>query len=372
MGDPGPKVQKMVDRTKTVIETIGFQQIVEGVTRSWNTQPDSNIDHIWMNKPSRLVFYRNIVRAYSDHNLILFAIRTMDKQTDKHEIVMRDRRKLDLKEFKSDLAGIEWDNFFECEDLDILNSMFEDKFLQVLNKHAPMRIIQKRKQFRNWMDNEVKTQMKIRDELHESARNSRRMEDWVEYRSQRNRCVKLLKNAKKNHFSKLYRDIEEEKDVKKLHKLTNELVDKRNGNTPQTFIVNGRPVRKQKEMCNIQMNFYTEKIKNLIKKIPHSTRNPHRFLDSAMNSWEGKDARPIFEFREISFLETEKLVSKMKNSAAAGHDTIDAIGIKDGGVHLVRQIRHIINMSLRKGKFVRKWKFSKLTPRLKSFDLEKN
>ena len=39
---------------------------------------------------------------------------------------------------------------------------------------------------------------------------------------------------------------------------------------------------------------------------------------------------------------------------------------------LVRQIRHIINVSLRTGKFSIKWKFAKLSPRLKSLELDKS
>ena len=52
-GAPSIRVEKMVDKVKTDIETLGFHQIVEEVTRSWPDQPDSLLDHIWMNSPPK-------------------------------------------------------------------------------------------------------------------------------------------------------------------------------------------------------------------------------------------------------------------------------------------------------------------------------
>ena len=103
-----------------------------------------------------------------------------------------------------------------------------------------------------------------------------------------------------------------------------------------------------------------------------SGRNLHRFLDRDLDSWEGKNSLSKFEFREISLIEMSKIISSMSNSTAMGHDSIDSRGISDVQNQLVKQIRHLINLSLMTGKFAHKWKFAKLSPRLKSHDLDRN
>ena len=51
---PDPINTDMVNLVKTRIETIGFQQLVNGVTRCWPNQSDSLIDKIWVNCPDKI------------------------------------------------------------------------------------------------------------------------------------------------------------------------------------------------------------------------------------------------------------------------------------------------------------------------------
>ena len=128
----------------------------------------------------------------------------------------------------------------------------------------------------------------------------------------------------------------------------------------------GKLYRKPKEMAEMQLQYYTEKIRKLQRSIPTSNRNPHRLLDRALGTWEEKDGHEIFEFREISLLETFQLISTMSESNALGHDNIDAAAVKTAAQYLANPLRKLINLSLTQGKFLQKWKFAKVTPRLKS------
>ena len=118
-------------------------------------------------------------------------------------------------------------------------------------------------------------------------------------------------------------------------------------------------VKKPQEMANLQTNFYEEKMRKLMEKIPVSGRNPLRYLDRVMGSWEGKGSFPTFNFREISLLETGKLLDNLADSKSFGHNGLDALALKNAGGHLIRPLQHLINMSLMKGKFAMKWKISK-------------
>ena len=121
----------------------------------------------------------------------------------------------------------------------------------------------------------------------------------------------------------------------------------------------------------MQMQHYIDKVRKIVQKIPISGRDPLRYLKVAMNKWDGKMARPVLEFREITLAETDKLITSLSSSKSFGHDTIDAQGIKDAAPQLLRPIQFLINFSLKNGKFARKWKFSRITPMLKSRECDR-
>ena len=58
----------------------------------------------WMNNPGRVIYYRNIERAFSYHNLIIVSFRTKGRIEDKHEVVKRERRKFDTKRYREEIA----------------------------------------------------------------------------------------------------------------------------------------------------------------------------------------------------------------------------------------------------------------------------
>ena len=156
-----------------------------------------------------------------------------------------------------------------------------------------------------------------------------------------------------------------------MYRLTNEILGKKTGTAPQQLFVNVKVLRKQIEVANAQMNYYDSKITGLLSSIPTSIRNPHRFLDRTLATWDRHDSFPLFKFREIFIIKTGDLISSMSNSNALGHDMLDSQGIKHCQTQLVKQIRHLINVSLKQGKFSQKWKFAKISPRLKNSDLDK-
>ena len=89
---------------------------------------------------------------------------------DKHEIVQRDRRSFDTDTYSAKVAAIDWEDFFESNNIDKINIMFEEKILSIMDKMVPIRISQRRKFFRNWLNDEVKNEMKRRDRLREIAK----------------------------------------------------------------------------------------------------------------------------------------------------------------------------------------------------------
>ena len=365
------RLKDMVELLKDEVETLGFFQMVKEVTRSWNNQTDSILDHCWLNAPERLVYVKNIPRTYSDHNLVLMSIRTKNRSENRQNVVKRERKNMDVKKYTEDIGNIDWGDFYQSEDIDYLNNYFEEKVLKILDEAAPIKTIQSRRKFRNWISEDLKDKMKERDDLRELARNSRRQEDWESYKVARNRCVKEVEKCKNEHHQKLFTDIEKEKSTKNLYRMAGELLDRKDGTTPQEFLQGGNIIRKTEQMAEMQMKFYEQKVEGLLDKIPISGRNPYETLEKSLDRWEKKDSFEKFKFRSITIVETAKLISSLSDSNALGHDGMDSIAIKTAASRLLKPVQHLVNTSLKKGKFAQKWKISRITPRLKNKGLDR-
>ena len=225
-----------------------------------------------------------------------------DRLHNKHVIVKRERKHYNVEVYRKIIADLDWGDFFETQQIDILNNMFEEFFLSVLNDIAPVKISQRRKNFISWVSDTVKEEMRLRDRLRDKARSSQSREDWTKYKVSRNKCVKLLRESKKHFYQNLYNKIEQETDTKSLYSLSNELINRTDRSSPQQFVVNGTLLRKPSEMANMQMDYYVKKVMDILKNISGNDRNPHRFLDHALQSWEGRNRVPVFEFREVSLI----------------------------------------------------------------------
>ena len=202
--------------------------------------------------------------------------------------------------------------------------MFVEKVSKVLDEVAPIKIVQRRKHFKNWMNEEVKVEIKKDDSLREKARVSKQVEDWAQYRTARNCCVKLLCQAKSDVFKIYTYSYNRKKTSKNMFRLTNEVLERKTGNSPQQIVQAGKLLRKPIDITNALIDFYNTKVK--------SSRNPHRFLDQALNSWTGRNSVSLFTFRDISLEETNKLISSLSNSTALGHKGLYTLGIKSGQV----------------------------------------
>ena len=226
------------------------------------------------------------------------------------------------------MSRINWETFYNCEDVELKNSIFVEKIMEVLDSECPLKKYQCRNKFRNWVNPEVKELMMNRDKMKEQARATGRLDDWNTFKKLRNLVVKKLRSSKIEFFNKLYTKADKEKTTKSLFNITKELQGKKIGNTPQTFIKDGKPIRKPLELANFQMNYYVEKLRNISALLPVSFRNPYRILDAALERWEGTVNLNEFSFRDVTLVETAKFIAALSDSTAFGHDKMDSIAIK--------------------------------------------
>ena len=222
--NPETHLAKMVDRTKLEIETIGFIQIIRGVTRSWRKQRDSLLDQCWTNRPECIISWQNEQDASSDHNIINLVVRMKEKCFSSQEIKKRHWKFFCPLIFREEIGKLDWTPLYEAEKVDLMNSIFEEKMSNVLNLLAPMKTFQLRKKFRNWIDQELKVAMLDRDLQRDIARLSDLDSDWISYRRKRNDCTKLLKSKKDEYMSNLFNSFNSKNDTKSTYRTTKNML----------------------------------------------------------------------------------------------------------------------------------------------------
>ena len=103
-------------------------------------------------------------------------------------------------------------------------------------------------------------------------------------------------------------------------------------------------------------NFYENKILKLMWGVRKKGQDPLEFLLKSFNYWTERDSLQTFTIKEITTLETFRLISKLGNLTAFGRDGLDAMSIKVATEHLAPQIRHLINLSIQNKEYIMKWK----------------
>ena len=78
----------------------------------------------------------------------------------------------------------------------------EKIFLDVLDKHAPLQHKKIRSKKARWITNDIKNLMNTRDRFKRKAILTNNENDWLNFRTTRNKVNIKLRNAKKDYYSK--------------------------------------------------------------------------------------------------------------------------------------------------------------------------
>ena len=363
---------KMVEAVQDEIETEGFVQIITKFTRTWAMQSDSLLDHIWVNCLNRVISQENLVNSSSDHNSIEVTIASKDIHQSSSNIRKRNWKKMKKTSFESRIKNENWDEVLSVWDPILASSLLEEKLRAILDCEAPMVNIQKRTKYVCWISDLTKSTMADRDASRERARRTQDPVDWESYRTARNLCTKLQKKDKGEYDRANFKRLQTETDTGKLFKLTRKMLNWNQAGPPTQFLSEGKVVRKEKELADLQALYYRDKVRNIKNLIPKVNRDPLEKLKKAFDRWTPETPVPVFHFKEVNKQEIMKILSKLKNSSAYGDDEIDAGTLKLAAPVIGNAIMHVVNLSICTSIFPPKWKLGRVIPLLKSRDLNKN
>ena len=150
---PEPHLVSMVDMVKDQLETLGFAQIVTGIT--WCQKGQSSLlDQCWTNCGTRISSCRNLVCGASDHNLTEITIRIKGINKSPKETIKIQRNNFDVEHFKTRASEFDWMDVLDSEDVDVSYDLFETKIRKLLDEISPMKKVQISSKHKSWLAHE--------------------------------------------------------------------------------------------------------------------------------------------------------------------------------------------------------------------------
>ena len=160
------------------------------------------IDNIFVNNFSDLTISGNIITDLSDHFSQFCIMNPMNLNTKICKYKIRDFSYFNQTLFNNDLQQINWPLLIDQNknDPNKLFSTFYNKLNSLVNKHAPIKILSKRKikQFsKPWITKGIRKAIKIKNDLYHSN-------DGDRYRLYRNRIISLTRLSKKLYYHSFF------------------------------------------------------------------------------------------------------------------------------------------------------------------------
>ena len=256
-----------------------------------------------------------------------------------------------------------FEKVFESNEIDEATKLFTDAFKEVLDKHAPLKIIQNRVNYQPYVTDKIKQIMEDRDILKEKAAESGDIKDHDEYKVKRNLFTYKMRDAEKDYFKEKFNN--DEATSSELWQTAYSVLGRVRSQFPSQIVVFGQLVSKPINIATEMNKFFIRKISDLKTETeepqPEDPTSELKSFLASKNLPEGG-----FNLREVTEDEMKYLIKGLKGKKSCGLDWICGYSLKLVATILLEEIQFITNLSIRTNKHATQWKSSKVLPGWKS------
>ena len=149
---------------KLITETYQCIQLIDQPTRITSSSR-TLIDHIFTNKPDIITNHGVLHVGISDHSLIYATHKHNTLKADPKIIESRQFKNFDCDAFIEDIKETPFHFASLMDDPNEMWDVWKSLFLEVINKHAPMRKRKVKSKSSPWITSELRRKMRKRDFL---------------------------------------------------------------------------------------------------------------------------------------------------------------------------------------------------------------
>ena len=357
--------------TKSFIELNNLSNLVKSPTCYKSLTNPSCIDLFLTNKKLSFKNTTTIDMGLSDfHKMIITSFRFKYSPGPPKVVHYRSFKTFDKNAFQKELRHLtKNDNNYNS---------FDDHFLILLNKYAPMKQKTLRANESPYMSKALRKAMMKRTELANKYQKSKNEFDYIKFRKHRNYVNRLYKRERKDYFNNLNKDDLE--DVKKFWKTVKPLIsDKGNMHSTIRLVNEGKLVTDDAEIGEI----FNEKFSNVIRDldlnfdwVPNANiDNLVNPIDIALAKFKNHpsilkirehlpDPQPI-NFRMIAEEDIKTIFKKFDVKKGTSFNSISGKILKENGHIYYDTITRIVNNSITSNSFPSKMKYGDINPTIK-------
>ena len=193
-------------RLQPVFTQYGLQVINKDPTRVM-ANSSTLIDLVVTNMPRRVVSNTTIDLGLSDHSLVYTRLNMKVQRPKPKIITTRDYSRLQSEEFKQDLEAAPWSVISCFDDPDDVYFAWREIFMDVCNKHAPVKSVKLRAKSLPWITGRLRHKMNERYKLLRLAKRTKDSNLQRRYRQARNEVTTELRRAKAEYFATMSNEV---------------------------------------------------------------------------------------------------------------------------------------------------------------------
>ena len=273
----------------------------------------------------------------------------------KRKVYLYDRA--NWEDMKLDLQNTEWENIFREANIDDMAKKWTEKYLEVIHRHIPTKIVRIDQNDAPWMSTKVKKYIKKRNRAYRKAKSTNQVKDWDKFKGLRNTTAAMIEEAKASHTRKLEDKINRScsSNDKIWWKLVKQFLNKKGSSRRiPPLMENDESISDDKAKADIFNKYFAEQgtldTSNAeLLDMNFTTHNP-------------------LERINLSFLDVEKVLLNLKTNTASSPDEVSTRMLKATARQISPSLARLFNFSLRTATYPTLWKEANVTPIYKKAD----
>ena len=334
-------------------------QLIKEPTRITSTT-STLIDVILTNEPSRVLASGVLHVSISDHNLI-YAIRkfALPSRNTHQYVTARAFKNFNGDAFRDELKLVPWDTLNRFNTPDEMLESWQNMFLNVANRHAPIRSRRVRNKKAAWLTPELKKSISNRDKLKRQAIITKDPVIWDKFKKERNLINNRIKKAKADYYKLKFQN--NGSNPREIWKTINCITHrKKTNNSSITELKNGdESLTEPSDICEMLNSHFSSIGSKLASALPHGNNSFEYYITPTEST---------FQLQHTTVAVVLKLIERLSPNKATGLDTISCRLLKEAAPIIASSLVSIINKSIDTGIFPLNWKIAKVFPLFKAND----
>ena len=249
------------------------------------------------------------------------------------------------------LSVVDWDGIFRNDDIDIITNTITNTILDAANKTIPNRYITVKKDNPPWITTKIKKYIRRKNRIHKKAKKTNTIGQWEKFRKIRNKCNKLILNAKQSYFDKISEKINTETNgSKNWWKLVKSLLHSDSGDDrsiPPLQVENDM-IQDDNKKAELFNDYFCKQA-----DLNDSETSVPDITDILING---------LEQITVTENEVEDILKILDTSKAIGPDLLNPRLLKEAASMLKYPLCTLFNLSLTLSTFPSEWKYANVTP----------